>query len=87
MYSRGVEAWNFGFKMNKDLVTSGVKRKALIIFAVTVRLICIFVFANATNVNHFSHDVSHINVHEPCIKHINKKVNYHHFSSIYMGMS
>ena len=85
MYSIGVEAWNFGFKMNTDLVTSVVKTKALIIFAVTVRLICIFVFANVTSI--FSYDVSHINVHEPYIKHINQKVNYHHFSSIYMGMS
>ena len=73
--------------MKKDLVTSGVKTKALISFAVTVRLICIFDFADVTNVNHFSHDESDINVHEPCIKHMNKKVNYHHFSSIYMGIS
>ena len=84
IYRRMLEAWNFGFKIKRGLITSGVKTKMLISFAVTERLICIFVFANVTNI--FSYDVSHINVHGPYIKHINKKVNYHHFSSIYMGI-
>ena len=35
-----------------------VKTKALIIFAVTVKLICVFVFAYADCC--FSHDVAHI---------------------------
>ena len=81
-----LKAWSFGFKIKRDLITYGVKTKRSISFAVTERLICIFVFANVTNVNRFSHDVSHINVHKPYIKHINKKVNYHHVSSIYMGI-
>ena len=57
-YRRCLEAWNFGFSKEKDCTIRVAKTKALISFAVTAKLICVFVFAYAKS--RFSHDEAHI---------------------------
>ena len=42
-----LEACNFGFRKKRDCTIRVAKTKALISFAVTAKLICLFVFANA----------------------------------------
>ena len=57
-HRRWLEAWNFGFKKKKDCTIRAAKIKALISFAVTAKLICTFVFAQAFC--WFSYTVAHI---------------------------
>ena len=52
-----IEASNFGFK-KKDYTVCVAKTKALINFAVTVKLTCTFVFTNAICL--FSHDTAQL---------------------------
>ena len=42
---RWLESWNFGFREKRDCALYAAKTKALISFAVTAKLICVFVFA------------------------------------------
>ena len=52
-HRRGLEARNFGFRKKRDCTICVAKTKALISFAVTAKLICVFVFAYAkTRVSH-----------------------------------
>ena len=53
-YRRWPEAWNFGFRKKRNCSINVTKTKALISFMVTVKLICIFVFAYGKC--WFSHD-------------------------------
>ena len=46
-HRRWLEALNFGFRKKRDCTIYVVKTKALISFAVTAKLICLFVFAFA----------------------------------------
>ena len=46
-HRKELEAWNFGFKYIEDCTIRVAKTKALISFAVTAKLICVFVFAYA----------------------------------------
>ena len=55
---RWLEAWNFGFKKKRDCTICVAKTKTLISFAVTAKLICVFVFANAKI--RFSHVAAHL---------------------------
>ena len=57
-YRRLLEAWNFGFRKERDCTIRVVKTKALISFVDIVKLICVFVFAYAKS--WFSHDAAHI---------------------------
>ena len=50
--------WTFRIKKVGDYIIYVVKTKALISFAVTAKLICLFVFAYAKS--RFSHDEAHI---------------------------
>ena len=49
---------NFGFRKKRDSTIYVAKKKALISFVVTTKLICVFVFDYAKC--WFSHDVAHI---------------------------
>ena len=53
-----LEAWNFGFRKERKCTTKVAKTKALISFAATAKLICVFVFAYAKI--RFSHVAAHI---------------------------
>ena len=53
-HRRWLEAWNFRFRKKRDCTICVAKTKALISFAVTAKLICVFVFAYAKK--RFSHD-------------------------------
>ena len=44
-YWRWLEAWNFGFRKYRDCSIRVAKSKALKSFAITAKLICVFVFA------------------------------------------
>ena len=57
-HRRWLEARNFVFRKKRDFTICVAKTKALISFAVTAKLICVFVFAYAKN--RFSHDGAHI---------------------------
>ena len=57
-HRRWLEAENFGFKKKRDCTIHEAKTKALISFAVTAKLICVFVFAYANCC--FSHAQAHI---------------------------
>ena len=57
-HRRWLEACNFGFRKERDCTIHVAKTKALISFAFTAKLICIFVFAYAKN--RFSHNEAHI---------------------------
>ena len=57
-HRRWLEAWNFGFRKQRDCTIRVAKTKALISFAVTAKLICVFVFAYAQI--RFSHVAAHI---------------------------
>ena len=57
-HRRWLEARNFGFRKNRDCTIRVAKTKALISFAVTVKLICVFVFAYAKS--RFSQNAAHI---------------------------
>ena len=57
-HRRWLEALNFGFKKKKDCTNRVAKTRALICFAVTAKLICVFVFAYADC--WFSHAAAHI---------------------------
>ena len=54
---RWLEAWNFGFRKKRDCTILVAKTKTLISFAVTAKLICVFVFAYAKI--RFSHVAAH----------------------------
>ena len=63
-HRRWLEAFIFGFRKYRDCTISVAKTKALTSFAVTAKLICVFVFAYAKS--RFSHDAAHItNSEEP----------------------
>ena len=53
------EAWNFGFRKLRDCTIYLVKTKVLIGCAVTVQLMCVFVFAFAKM---FSHEAAHMSL-------------------------
>ena len=53
-----LEAWNFVFRKERDCTIHVAKTKALISFAVTTKLICVFVFAYAKI--RFSHVAAHM---------------------------
>ena len=55
-HRRWLEARNFVLRKQSDCTIRVAKTKALISFAVTAKLICVFVFAYANN--RFSHDVA-----------------------------
>ena len=57
-HTRWLEACNFIFRKKRDCTIYIAKTKALISFAVTVKLICVFVFAYAKS--RFSHDAAHL---------------------------
>ena len=57
-YRSWLEASNFIFRKKRDCTIHVAKTKALISFAVTKKLICVFVFADAKI--RFSHDVAHL---------------------------
>ena len=57
-HRRWLETWNFGFRKQRDCTIQVAKTKALISFAVTAKLICVFVFAYAKI--RFSHVAAHI---------------------------
>ena len=57
-YRRWLEAWNFGFRKKRDCTIRVAKTKALISFAVTAKLICVFVFAYAKS--WFSRNEAHM---------------------------
>ena len=44
-HRKRLEAWNLGFRKKRDCTIRVAKTKALISFAVTAKLICVFVFA------------------------------------------
>ena len=46
-HRKWLETWNFGFRKQRDCTIQVAKTKALISFAVTAKLICVFVFAFA----------------------------------------
>ena len=53
-----LEAWNFVLRKKRYCTIQVAKTKALISFAVTAKLICVFVFAYADS--WFSHDAAHL---------------------------
>ena len=57
-HRRWLEACNFVFRKKRDCNIYIAKTKALISFAVSAKLICVFVFAYAKS--WFSHDTAHI---------------------------
>ena len=57
-HRRCLEAWKFGFRKKRKCTIKVAKTKALISFAVTAKLICVFVFAYAKI--RFSHVAAHI---------------------------
>ena len=57
-HRRWLEACNFVFRKLRDCTIRVAKTKTLISFAVTAKLICVFVFAYAKK--RFSHDEAHI---------------------------
>ena len=59
-YRRWLEASNFGFRKKRDCTIRIAKTKAQISFAVTAKLICVFVFAYAKV--RFSHDEAHLSI-------------------------
>ena len=56
-HRRWLETWNFGFGKQRYCTIQVAKTKALISFAVTAKLICVFVFAYAKI--RFSHVAAH----------------------------
>ena len=60
-HRRWLEASNFLFRKRRDCTICVAKTKALISFAVTAKLICVFVFAYAKS--RFSHDAAQIKHH------------------------
>ena len=57
-HTRWLETGNFEFRKHRDCTIYVAKTKALISFAVTAKLICVFVFVYAKS--RFSHDAAHI---------------------------
>ena len=57
-HTRWLEAGIFVFRKKRDCTNRVAKTKALISFAVTAKLTCVFVFAYAKS--RFSHDAAHI---------------------------
>ena len=57
-HRRWLEAWKFGLRSKRNCTICVAKTKALISFAVTAKLICVFVFAYAKS--RFSHDAAYI---------------------------
>ena len=57
-HTRWLEARNFVFRKTGDCTIYIAKTKALTSFAVTAKLICVFVFAYAKS--RFSHDAAHM---------------------------
>ena len=55
---RWLEALNFGFRKKRNCTNYVAKTKTLISFAVTAKLICVFVFTYAKS--RFSHDAAHM---------------------------
>ena len=69
--SKWLEAWNFVFRKERDCTIGVAKTKALISFAVTTKLICVFVFAYAKI--RFSHVAAHLVLNHLC--HQNSSIN------------
>ena len=57
-FRRLLDAFNFGFRKWRGCTICVAKTKALISFAVTAKLVCVFVFAYAKS--RFSHNEAHI---------------------------
>ena len=57
-HRRQLEAWNLGYRKQRDCIIHVAKTKALISFMVSTKLICVFVFAFAKS--WFSHDEAQI---------------------------
>ena len=57
-HRRWLETWNFGFRKKRNCTIRVAKTKALISFAVTSKLICVFVFAYADC--WFFHEAAHM---------------------------
>ena len=57
-HRRWLEAEKFGFRKKRNCTIRVAKTKALISFAVTAKLICVFVFAYADR--GFSHEAAHL---------------------------
>ena len=62
-HRRWLEVGNFVFRKERDCTTCVAKTKTLISFAVTAKLICVFVFAYAKS--WFSHNEAHITPGQP----------------------
>ena len=60
-HRRWLETWNLGFWKMRDCTIHVAKTKALIRFAVTAKLICVFVFAFAKRL--FSYDAAKMELH------------------------
>ena len=58
-HRKWLEACNFGFRKKRNCTIRMAKTKELISFAVTAKLICVFVFAYAKS--RFSHDAAQMN--------------------------
>ena len=56
-HRKELKAWNFGFKYKRNCTIRVAKTKALISFAITAKLICVFVFAYTDF--WFSHGAAH----------------------------
>ena len=63
-HRKWLEAWNFWFKKKSDCTIHVAKTKALISFAVTTKLIFVFVFAYSNS--RFSRDAAHICIDKQC---------------------
>ena len=76
-----LEAWNFGFKKKRNSTIRVAKTKALISFAVTMKLICVFVFACANC--WFSHEAAQILLLQKYFRIIHFFMSIHHIHNLY----
>ena len=73
-YWRWLEAWNFVFRKKRYCTIQVAKTKALISFAVTAKLICVFVFAYAER--WFFYDAAQILNNRPLFIIANTHISY-----------
>ena len=78
-----LEAGNFGFRKKRNCTICIAKTKALISFAVTMKLNCVFVFAYAGC--WFSHEVAQI-VYTYCMRECDHKKFYPRYSLLRLTM-
>ena len=83
-YRSRLEAWNFRFRKKRKCTIRVAKTKALISFAVTAKLICVFVFAYAYC--WFSHEAAHIFPFLTWILHTNVSLSDNRFSCLFCGL-